>query len=88
MLYVNYHPISDDMDLQAIFDIVARRSDDWLDAGAVEHSNSSLDIDFTTRHPFLSYSYLTLLGVLTIVGNVANLMVISISIHNDNRFVF
>ncbi|KAL5005491.1 hypothetical protein ScPMuIL_018947 [Solemya velum] len=64
------------MDLQAIFDIVAKRTDDWLDDGAKYNVNSSLDIDFKTRHPVLSYTYLAILGVLTVIGNLANIMVI------------
>ncbi|KAL5004137.1 hypothetical protein ScPMuIL_017593 [Solemya velum] len=63
------------MDLQAMFDIVAQRSDNWY--GSSENtSNSSLYMDFLTRHPSLSYTYLSVLGVLTIIGNIGNIMVI------------
>ncbi|KAL5005518.1 hypothetical protein ScPMuIL_018974 [Solemya velum] len=80
------------MDLQTMFEIVAQRSDNWETGDS--NSNSSLDIDFMTRHPTLSYSYLVVLGIFTVTGNIANLLVIgSIIVYKPlrttgNMFIF
>ncbi|KAL5004079.1 hypothetical protein ScPMuIL_017535 [Solemya velum] len=63
------------MDLYDMFDIVAERTDDWY-ADSDERLNSSLDIDFMKRHPVLSYSYISVIGVFIVIGNIANFMVI------------
>lgn len=62
------------MDLQTMFDIVAKRTDNWYSASD-NLTNSSLYMDFLTRHPYLSYTYLSVLGVLTVLGNIGNVMV-------------
>lgn len=57
-----------------MFDIVAKRTDNWHSASD-NLTNSSLYMDFLTRHPYLSYTYLSVLGVLTVLGNIGNVMV-------------
>lgn len=64
------------MDLSAVFEIVATRSDNWVSTDNFTNT-SVLNIDYLTRHPVLSYSYIAILVFFTLVGNFGNFVVSS-----------
>jgi len=63
--------MADAGDLHPMFQEMLRRSDGWTN----NVNESSLDYDFITRHPAMSFIFLTLTGLALTVGNVGNILV-------------
>lgn len=74
------------MDLEAFLEAVLERSDDWPVEEKNDSANiSNLDLDFMTRHPMLSYSYISVLVVMIVGGTLGNLVVCILTLNTDKQ---
>lgn len=61
------------VDLHPMFKDLLARTDGWTDNG----NETSLDYNFMTRHPTMSILFITIISVVSLAGNIGNIMVSS-----------